>query len=212
MLTKKGGVTALIVFEKTIGKGIFMKRLKHIFIKYNIPDEEAELAAYGIYRFILFVFGVLIALLIGWIFGKGEEISLFLIMFIPLRIYAGGVHLDSLWKCGIVSSAIIILVSIFFRIDMHEHEMIMMLVVVSEGMIHIILAPQDSERKRLYVSEKKRFAKISRIIVYIYLGMASIAILYNWDIVLQILSAAMTVSGLSLVGAFAYNYVYRVKG
>lgn len=38
-------------------------------------------------------------------------------LFIPLRVYAGGAHMNSLWKCGICSLAIIIVVGLAFKYD-----------------------------------------------------------------------------------------------
>ena len=38
-------------------------------------------------------------------------------LFIPLRVYAGGAHVNSLWKCGICSLAIIIVVGLAFKYD-----------------------------------------------------------------------------------------------
>ena len=93
-------------------------------------------------------------------------------LFIPLRVYAGGAHMNSLWKCGICSLAIIIVVGLAFKYDVGGGYMDICLGLLCCGTI-CILAPQDTETKRLYPSEKKRNAIISRILAVIYL-------LLNW--------------------------------
>ena len=79
---------------------------------------------------------------------------LFLSLFIPLRVYAGGAHMNSLWKCGICSLAIIIVVGLAFKYDVGGGYMDICLGLLCCGTI-CILAPQDTEIKRLYPSEKK---------------------------------------------------------
>ena len=78
----------------------------------NYSDEELEIALYGIKRLMMFLGSVAVVALIGFLMKNIQGVFLFLLLFIPLRVFAGGLHLPTIWMCAIASSALIIMVAI----------------------------------------------------------------------------------------------------
>lgn len=76
----------------------------------NYSDEEKEIAIYGLKRLGMFVASMVVTAIIGLLMGNIQGVFLFLLFFIPLRIFAGGLHLPALWMCAIASSLLIVAV------------------------------------------------------------------------------------------------------
>ena len=68
-----------------------------------INKEEAEIYAFGFHQLILIILNIISILIIGSIFNKFLFSLLFLIEFIPLRCFAGGIHANTQLKCYIFS-------------------------------------------------------------------------------------------------------------
>ena len=60
----------------------------------NISSEEKEVVLYGLKHLEMFVASIVATILIGSVTGELKGVMLFLIMFIPLRIFAGGLHMQ----------------------------------------------------------------------------------------------------------------------
>ena len=81
--------------------------IKNIIMESDITDEDKEIALYGMKRLTMLVTSIGVALLIGIAVGELKGVILFLAMFMPLRVFAGGLHMPRLWLCGIASSLLI---------------------------------------------------------------------------------------------------------
>ena len=151
-----------------------MKLIKKYISKYTTNDEELEVVIYGLYNFILSVCGIFLSVLLGIITRKTFEVIIFLLFFIPLRIFAGGYHARSTKRCMILSSLVMVGVIFMYQIKdsisthleyMNSIEVVLFVIAC---IIIYILAPVDNENKRLYIHEIKRYRMITRIIVFGY--------------------------------------------
>ncbi len=80
------------------------------FVKNGIVTEKDKaLYQYGVSQGVVIIFNILTTIFIGALFGMIWESMLFLLAFIPIRIYAGGYHAGSQIKCYIMSSLMIML-------------------------------------------------------------------------------------------------------
>jgi len=91
------------------------KLAKQLCMNGNIKEEEVDLYAYGFFSFFMYLSGILTSLLIGFVMNMFIESIIFLIMFMPLRSFAGGIHVSSYLKCYIISN--IALISILYIIN-----------------------------------------------------------------------------------------------
>ena len=65
----------------------------------NYSDEEMEVAIYGLKRLGMFLISMVVVAIIGLLMGNVQGVFLFLLFFIPLRIFAGGLHLPTSIFC-----------------------------------------------------------------------------------------------------------------
>ena len=120
----------------------------------NYTDEEKEIALYGLKRLGIFMASMAVVAIIGLIMENVLGVFLFLLFFIPLRIFAGGLHLPSIWMCAIASSLLIVVIAVILNNT-------------EGGWIYgricsaILLAAVDTANKRLFKEEKVRYKIIS---------------------------------------------------
>ena len=118
----------------------------------NYSDEEKEIAIYGLKRLGMFAASMIVAAIIGLLMGNIQGVFLFLLFFIPLRIFAGGLHLPTLWMCAIASSLLIMAVA--FILNSTEgvwiRGMICSAILLVGASAIMILAPVDTANKILF--------------------------------------------------------------
>lgn len=191
-----------------------MNEIKKILVQNGYDESEIDEILYGIKKLQLFGINLIVSLGIGFLFKCGKEMSVFLLLYIPLRLYSGGLHMDKLWKCELFSTMIIVFVAILFRFGIcHTIDIYMStLVLVVFSVSHILLAPQDNEKKRLYGCEIKRFKRIVRILISIY-----IVLYFGCELNESFMSfresllISITISGMSLVENYIYEMVKSRK-
>lgn len=135
----------------------------------NYSDEEKEIAIYGLKRLGMFVASMVVTAIIGLLMGNIQGVFLFLLFFIPLRIFAGGLHLPALWMCAIASSLLIVAVA--FILNSTDggwiNESLYSAILIIGTLVIMILAPVDTVNKLLFKEEKVRFKLISIVITVV---------------------------------------------
>lgn len=169
----------------------------------NISSEEKEVVLYGLKRLAMFVASIIATILIGSVTGELKGVMLFLIMFIPLRIFAGGLHMQKLWMCGTASSSLIILVALSIKYLEPEKKNISELLILClvSAITIMVLAPVDTKSKRLFSHEKRKFKIISVIIV-----IAEIAVIF----LSGLLPRVKMIAEISLVTESIYLVIQRL--
>ncbi|MBQ7429492.1 MAG: accessory gene regulator B family protein [Butyrivibrio sp.] len=138
----------------------------------NYSDEEIEVAVYGLKHLGMFLISMVVVAVIGLLMGNVHGIFLFLLLFIPLRIFAGGLHLPTLWMCAIASSALIVAVGFILNNTKGSwiNEIIFSMILCAGAFLVIALSPVDTANKRLFNEEKVRYKIVSSIITIVELG------------------------------------------
>ena len=126
-------------------------------------------AIYGLKRLGMFVASMVVTAIIGLLMGNIQGVFLFLLFFIPLRIFAGGLHLPALWMCAIASSLLIVAVA--FILNSTDggwiNESLYSAILIIGTLVIMILAPVDTVNKLLFKEEKVRFRLISIVITVV---------------------------------------------
>ena len=126
-------------------------------------------AIYGLKRLGMFVASMVVTAIIGLLMGNIQGVFLFLFFFIPLRIFAGGLHLPALWMCAIASSLLIVAVA--FILNSTDggwiNESLYSAILIIGTLVIMILAPVDTVNKLLFKEEKVRFKLISIVITVV---------------------------------------------
>lgn len=155
-----------------------MKFLIKMILDYQIKNkciEEYKKSVYEYAYLILFeeLINIIIAFLVGIIFDSVDLIACFLGSYIPLRQFAGGYHADSGINCGIVSTIIICVVCLLDKIcliKLIEQNKYLILIIAEISII--VLAPVDSDNKRLSIHDKRKYKKNTIILLLIQIGFA----------------------------------------
>jgi len=135
----------------------------------SFNDEEMEIAIYGLKRLGMFAASLMVAFVIGMLMDNVKGVFLFLLFFIPLRIFAGGLHMPKLWICAITSSLLLVGVAFVFNNvnDTWIYEKTYLAIIFAGAVVIMFLAPVDTANKPLFKEEKVRFKIISIIITII---------------------------------------------
>lgn len=141
----------------------------------TIDEDERELIEYGIFQGLFLVVNLVTFFMISIIFDVLWQGICFLLIFWPLRIYAGGYHAESSKSCYILSSISEILILGGIRYIYIEKNILLYLTILSVAII-LWLSPQDNSNKKLEESEVEIYRK--KIIRVLCLNMILFCIAY----------------------------------
>lgn len=127
---------------------------------YTMTDEDEKIYRYGYILLCEVILNVVIALAIGIGFSKIKEVMFFLGMYIPLRSFCGGWHADKIWKCTLISNAILLLqVYSLEKLLRYLSIRVMLLIFFLNMMCAFLLAPVETEMKKLVMKKNKHIEK-----------------------------------------------------
>lgn len=152
------------MIEKIVEK-IISKQLE----ENTISAEDINIYRYG-YILVCEVFvNIITAAIIAGISGEWLLVTLFLVMYIPLRSFCGGWHADKFWKCTIYSNVIIVIMLISKETVIGINNVLLFLGAFIICSICILcLAPMDTVTKPISEDEKKIYSKKIRIIMLLH--------------------------------------------
>lgn len=131
--------------------------------------EETKIYRYGYILLCEVVLNLIIALIIGLVFGELKTISFFLFMYIPLRSFCGGWHADKIWKCTIISNIILLLQILGERFLVQNMVIYMIIGLFVFCLISILhMAPVETESKKISASERHIYKKRTSCIILIH--------------------------------------------
>lgn len=148
--------------------------LKKYLSQYIDDTDELELVSYGLNNFALSLCGFVVAMILGLILGKLYEVLFFLILFIPLRVFAGGYHARSAKRCMVLSTGVIVAVILLSYAYEHLFLTFDYGIIIPEFVLFFIcstvvflLSPVDNDNKRLFNYEIKKYKEITGAVVLI---------------------------------------------
>lgn len=123
-----------------------------------IKEEEREVYEYGFQRVLETAINLLISLLIAAALHKIVEGILFFLVFVPLRSYAGGLHLEHYWSCLLLSCFtyfVILLTAEYLTISIF----LMIPSILLSAMLIWILYPVENKNRTIDTDEVIQFRK-----------------------------------------------------
>jgi len=148
-----------------------------LILRESIKEDEKELYAYGLELAVGIIINILTTIFIGMIFGMILESMIFLLIYIPIRSYAGGYHATSNLKCYFLSCLLIIfvLLVISYIPDKSYINIVIGVICVATPSI-LILAPIEDYNKPIDEEERQVFKHKIRLILSFYIVVAIICI------------------------------------
>lgn len=164
----------------------------------TLKVEDYRLYEYA-YRLLLsriLIYSIIVAL--GIITGNWLEMFSFLLPFVILRQYVGGIHLKKISSCIIVSSSIV-----FFNTQYLATKPILtvptiILELVAGGIVYM-LAPVDNSNKELDEAERQIYGKKAKIILMIECIAAFCLYFTQYDIIAKGIVMAHIVLAFGLI-------------
>lgn len=148
-------------------------------IEKNIISEDKEIYIYGLNNGFMILINFITALFLSYIVQKTDILLLFLVSFMPLRSYCGGIHCKSRILCYIYSNIIItclLVIQNFFC-----KNIIIFLVISFAYFLYLFCIKTEGNQVRsLDNYEIVRYTKIKRIILLIIAFGGSILFLTNF--------------------------------
>lgn len=139
-----------------------MDKMADIITKYLldtgvISKDDSSIYRYGIQMGIELLASIIASLLIAVYLGMVPECIFFFAIFIPLRSYAGGIHLDKYWQCFLCSSGVLCVVLLLAKyVELNSASMLIM------ALIAIVLiqkiGPSGNKNRTLDYEEKVFFS------------------------------------------------------
>lgn len=134
-----------------------------------LKENQREVFEYGLEIFISNIQNIMIIMSISYILKCSTEAIIFMSFFTLLRINSGGFHASTHGRCLLsymcmLFGAILISKGIYLM-DITTVKLIQVLTIIVTIINIFILAPQDTENKRLNNNEKLKFKRRSRYII-----------------------------------------------
>ncbi len=161
----------------------------------KIPQEEINIYKYG-YTLLCEVFlNIIIAIIIGVLSEQLINITLFLVIYIPMRSFCGGWHADKIWKCTIFSNLILVAMVLIDYQYSSNFKMIVMVIVFGICLAAIFWqAPIDTKSKPISRQEKEVYKKKISIIMLIHTVFIGTALMFGYK---------------SIIFVFTYSYIIQ---
>ena len=144
-----------------------------------IKKEDAEIYSYGLKQMIFIALNLITTIFIGLIFNKMFEVILFMVTYIPIRVYAGGYHARTKLRCYIFS--VLMLISVCYILKLYllkSYLSIGILAIISSGII-LYLAPVEDKNKILDEIEIEVYTKRTIRNLIIVLIVLCITLIFN---------------------------------
>lgn len=170
-----------------------------------IHTEERQLIEYGLEQLKSAIIGLFITIVLGIVFGMLFQAIIFLMVCIPLRMYAGGYHADTRKGCYFIST--IMLASCFWCLASIQWDAILCIIVSGICFLMILfMSPIENDKKALEPIEVLVYKKRTRMI----LSIESIILVFVVHIGQKEIYSTITINFLLvtislLVGCFKYT-------
>lgn len=140
---------------------------ERIGVKLNSSDNERVVYAYSIEVLLSLLLNLIILSVAAYILNKKWELLIFIIFFSGLRSFAGGYHAKTHAECILVSLSMFVVSAMCGTYFKQYGEIILVLGVIFSVFMVFRLAPSESGNKPLSKNERKKYERISRILVII---------------------------------------------
>jgi len=152
----------------------------YIISKDMIPEEDYELYCYGFLTGLELLVFLLTSLLLSAYFGKLSECIVFLLVFISIRSFAGGLHLERFISCFLLSCTVLPgTLFLSARLSL-QYEWTLLLTVGGLAAIRFI-APVDNHNRPTDDAEQQYFSRKLNHILLLILAASVMMQLFRLD-------------------------------
>ena len=172
----------------------------HLINHHKLQNEDKELYTYGFFLVLSSSFFGLIVFLFGLLFSCLFKALVFYISFRVIRIFAGGYHADTEMRCEFLTTLSFLAAT--FLISISEKPIIQIIALVGAFLSIIaiaIFAPLDTPAKPLDEDEKRKYRRISLIILSVIVSVIIVSLLFHIQLLLVPCCLSLVLEGILLV-------------
>lgn len=140
--------------------------VKWMLSNHIIEENKVVICKWGISHILDTIFNIVTFLIIGILLKMPFETIMFTIGYIPLRIYAGGYHAKTPFRCWCLSN-IILTVSLVLVQNAKKFYIAFCILSLIAVMVLIILMPVEDLHKPLDQNDRKKYKKCGIVILVI---------------------------------------------
>lgn len=157
-----------------------VNKIVNLFISNKlIKKEDEEIYSYGLKQGFIIIINFITVIILGISLNILLEGLLFMITFIPIRIYAGGYHKRSQLECYVFSTIILAVIFLILKMQIIINPLTIILISIISSITILSLAPVQDENKPLDEIEIKIFGKRARTNLLIILGIFLITLIFD---------------------------------
>ena len=170
------------------------KELAKYVVKYNDNVDLLEAYEYsyqvGIENLLTIITNIIVAILLK----RLPEYIVFMIVFVSVRNYAGGIHLSTFRRCYFFTNITVAIVLITIDLIPVSSSWYMLLHIISIGILTCVISPVDSINKQLEECEKRNIkSKLRLNLLFIISGSMVFALMGVNDILMIVRSTLFCV-------------------
>lgn len=175
----------------------------------EIEPNEEEIVQYGLKILYSDFIGMIIFLIIGFIFNYTFDAFLLFCFIYPLRKYAGGFHAETKIGCYLLSCWLVL--TVFYLVFIvNWNNWLYLLTVVTCSIIIFLFSPVENGNKRLDQLQITKYKKRVRIILVADSTLFWVAIIGSWTAIKKIITACLLIGGVTiLAGKIKIKYTER---
>lgn len=154
-ITKRGKETSqILMFTKTAER--ITEQLKEA---NAITTEQYKICKFGVQQGLTILLNLITVIILASIMGEFWQIIFFMIVFIPLRVYAGGFHAKTPLRCYAYSIFFMIIILVAMKYSWIINKFTCIVIISVSSIIIGVLAPVETENKPLEEIERKVYRK-----------------------------------------------------
>lgn len=150
--------------------------VKWMLSNHIIEEKKAVICRWGISHILDTAFNIITFLIIGILFKMSFETIIFTIGYIPLRIYAGGYHAKTPFRCWCLSN-IILAVSLVIVQNAEKCYIVFGILSLISVVVLIILMPVEDLHKHLDQNDRKKYKKCGIAILAVEICLSVVFVL-----------------------------------
>lgn len=174
-----------------------------------IEENRVVICKWGISHILDTTFNIITFLIIGILFKMSFETIIFTIGYIPLRIYAGGYHAKTPFRCWCLSN-IILAVSLVVVQNAEKCYIVFGVLSLIAVVILIILMPVEDLHKPLDQNDRKKYKKYGMAILAIEICLSvTFALLHYNQIPFVLNSVWILLSAMLILGVIKNSLIKK---
>lgn len=176
----------------------------NLIVNNTIEAEDRELYTYGLKQGLILILNIATIFVVGLIFSVFWESVFFLVVYSPLRTFAGGAHARTQTRCYIFS--ILLIVVVLMLINFIAWTSILILcVALCAGAIIFALAPVEDLNKPLDEIEVEVYRKKTRILLLIEICVLIVFVALNQMVIATCIAVSLLALSVMLIIGIAIN-------